>query len=198
MTASTADVGALRRHVRASQHARSYPLLVIGALLLNYGAVNFGTHPVAWIYGAPLAFVIIWGLSKLNESKVGVGIGRTDYLVAAGFVFVASTAVTIYPFNSSLGPESLIGVWVAIVGLAVVAIALFARDGVLTTAGAVVVAAGALIGVLSHRYTGQRYGEGTQFLPQLWPSEWTAILGAVLAVAGLGVYLIERRRLTAQ
>jgi hypothetical protein len=166
---------------------------VIGALFINYGAENFGSHPVTWKYGAPLAFVVVWGLSKLNESKVGVGIGRADYLVAAAFVFIASTIVTIYPFNSSLHPDSLLGVWVAIVGIALLAVALVGRDIVLVTAGGVVIGAGVLVAALSHRYTGQQYGEASQFLPQLWAPEWIALAGAVLAIAGLGLYLGERR-----
>jgi hypothetical protein len=193
MATTTADVGAIRRHVHVTQHARSYPLLVIGALMTNYGAVNFAAHPVSWKYGAPLAFVIIWGLSKLNEAKTGVGTGRADYLVAAGFVFVASTAVTIFPFNSSLRIESLMGVWVAIVGLALLAIAFVSRDLVLVAGGLIVTGTGVVTGLLSDGHAHQMYGEGSRFLPQFWTAEWIAIVGIAVAIFGLALYMRERR-----
>lgn len=43
---ATADLGALRGQVRAAQHIRSFPLLVIGALLVNYGVDSFAAQPV--------------------------------------------------------------------------------------------------------------------------------------------------------
>src|SRR3954464_9915136 len=92
------DVGRIRGRVRAAQHARSYPLLVIGALFVNYGAHAFFPKPLEWPYGATLAFILVWFLSKVNESQVGVGVGRADYLVAAGFVFAATNLMLIDPF----------------------------------------------------------------------------------------------------
>src|SRR4051795_611366 len=84
MTAAAApDLDAIRDRVRATQHARSLPLLVIGALLVNYAVVSFAPQPVAWRYGAPLAFLVIWGLGKANEIRVGVGTGRGAHTPAA-------------------------------------------------------------------------------------------------------------------
>ena len=185
MTATATDVGAIRKRVRATQHARSFPLLVIGALLVNYGANNFFPKPIAWQYGAPLAFFLIWALSKLNESQTGVGTGRVDYLVAAGFVFAAVNMATVAPFSNALREESLHSVWVVIVGLALLALGLVPRDAVLIAAGAVISATGALTGLLSHRYSGQRYGPENFFVQQTWANEYIAIVGAALATVGL-------------
>ena len=96
----TADLDALRDRVRATQHARSLPLLVIGALLVNYGVSSFAPYPMQWRFAAPLAFVLIWALGKLNETVAGVGPGRADYLVAAGVVFIASNLLLLDTISS--------------------------------------------------------------------------------------------------
>src|SRR4051795_11645130 len=126
------DLEALRDRVRATQHARSLPLLVIGALLVNYGVASFAPHPVQWRYGAPLAFVLIWALGKLNEATSGVGPGRADYLVAAGIVFIASNLLLLYRgFLEGAHFHRLVGVWVLIVGIALAVLSRPARDRVL-------------------------------------------------------------------
>ncbi len=52
----------VRNRTRAAQHVASYPLLAIGVLLVNYGAVNFARSPVEWRFAGALAFVVLWGL----------------------------------------------------------------------------------------------------------------------------------------
>src|SRR5947209_9788731 len=110
---NTPDFDALRHRVRASQHARSVPLLVIGALLVNYSVVSFASQPVAWRYGAPLAFVLIWALGKVNETNTGVGPGRGDYLIAAAVVFIV-TNLLLMPSTLHEGDRvhQLFGAWV--------------------------------------------------------------------------------------
>src|SRR3954467_12014627 len=113
------DLEALRDRVRATQHARSVPLLVIGALLVNYGVASFAPHPVQWRYGAPLAFIVIWALGKLNETTSGVGPGRADYLVAAGIVFIATNLLLLdHALLAGARFHRLIGAWVVVVGVA--------------------------------------------------------------------------------
>src|SRR3954451_8202696 len=134
--AADPDLDAIRDRVRATQHARSVPLLVIGALLVNYSVVSFASQPVAWRYGAPLAFVLIWVLGKVNETSVGVGSSRADYLIAAAAAFIATNLLLL---DTSLRMGSnihmLFGLWVVIVGATLAGLALPVRDHVLLLAG---------------------------------------------------------------
>jgi hypothetical protein len=145
-----------------------------------------------WPYGATLAFILVWFLSKVNETQVGVGIGRADYLVAAGFVFAASNLVQVAPFSDHLHSGSAAGVWVLIVGVALLGIAVARRDLTLTGLSLVIVVGGLFVGLLAHRY-GNTYGNGQFVLPTNWAGEVTALLGAALAAIGLGFYVVERR-----
>src|SRR3954451_2051585 len=121
--AADPDLDAIRDRVRATQHARSLPLLVIGALLVNYAVVSFAPQPVSWRYGAPLAFLLLWAFGKLNEIKVGVGPGRADYLVASGAVFIATNLLLLdTSLREGANVHQLFGGWVVIVGLALVAL----------------------------------------------------------------------------
>src|ERR1700757_384864 len=123
------DFGALRKRVRATQHVRSVPLIVVGILLVNYGTNLFAPSPVEWRFGAPLAFVGIWAAMKANETLTGVGGRRTDYLIAAGFVFTATSLVLMRPFSRWVtDPFRIQGIWVAIVGVALLSVALAAAD----------------------------------------------------------------------
>src|SRR5436190_17801842 len=120
---ATPDFAELRSRVRATQHARSLPLLVIGALLVNYAVVSFASQPVAWRYGAPLAFLLVWAFGKLNEIKVGVGPGRADYLVASGAVFIATNLLLLdTSLREGANVHELFGYWVVIVGVALAAL----------------------------------------------------------------------------
>jgi hypothetical protein len=186
------DVTALQKRVRADQRARSIPLLVVGVLLVNYGVNGFTNHPMAWQYGAPLAFVGIWALSKLNETRTGVGLGRTDYLVAAAFVFMATELFMLRPLTQwfrSFGRVE--GVWTIAVGLALVGIAVVAADMIIAGAGMAVMAGGiyALIegandvSVLPQRYI---------FQAQPTHEAVIAYTGIVLVLAGLWSYRSER------
>src|SRR5689334_10603913 len=128
-TALDVDFGGLRRKVRAAQHARSVPLLILGVLLVNYGAVWFAPSRVPWRFGAPLAFVAVWVALRLVETRTGVGAMRgADYLVAGGFVFTATNIVQVRPFTHSIDLNRLPGVWVIIVAVALVGVALLASD----------------------------------------------------------------------
>lgn len=189
-----ADYDELRRRVRGTQHARSIPLLVIGGLLVNYSVGDFLTSgPVSWRYGAPLAFVIIWALGKVNELRVGVGPARGDYLIAAGAVFVATN---IPMFFSRLGGENydfheLVGVWVTIVGIALLVLSRAARDWVLAVAGLAVTGAGIVMAAIGS----VTFGPGTSTYGVFDRSGsilLIAFVGAALGLAGLVLYRSER------
>lgn len=192
--ASAAELGALRSQVRAAQHLRSFPLLVIGALLVNYGVTNFVPQPISWRYGAPLAFVLVWALGRANEVRVGVGPGRADYLVAAGFVFAATNLVLLRPFvNSSLTFAEIEGIWVVIVGVALAVIGRADHDGVVGAAGIVVMATGAVVAIDGRTSDFGFTVNGASGLPtQSWPNVTVAVVGAVLAISGLLLYRRER------
>lgn len=190
------DLDALRANVRAAQHSRSLPLVVLGALLLNYGLTAFEPQPIAWRYGAPLAFVLIWVLAKLNEARIGVGVGRFDYLVAAGFVFTAVNVVFLHPISSWLNLFQLEGLWVAIVGLALGALATTRRDPVLRLVAAALIAIG--VGITAGAYGSDVagfYRTGTLPSPSAWPNQVISVVGVALAVVGFLYYRREREQL---
>jgi len=187
-----ADLGALRHRVRASQHARSLPLLVIGALLVNYSVVSFASQPVAWRYGAPLAFVLIWALGKVNETSVGVGSSRADYLIAAAAAFIATNLLLL---DTSLRMGSnihmLFGLWVVIVGATLAGLALPVRDHVLLLAGLAVAAAGVVMAIFSPA-DGFFPITGADSLTRVWTLWLLAGVGTVLGLTGLLLYRRER------
>jgi hypothetical protein len=84
-----AGLDALRRRVRADQRGSSLPLIVIGAVTFHYAAYRFMAPPLAWVYAAPLAFVVVWALQRRRETTVGVGAARDDTLVVAFVVWTA-------------------------------------------------------------------------------------------------------------
>jgi hypothetical protein len=189
---ATTDLNALRGQVRAAQHVRSFPLLVVGGLLVNYGVVNFAPQPVAWRYGAPLAFVLLWALGKLNETRVGIGPARADYLVAAGFVFTATNLVFLNVFLRNVNSAEITGIWVVIVGIAVLGIARATRDGLIATAGLLVMATG-IVAAIAARFTDALFTVGAGgILNQSWPNELISVVGAVFATVGLLLYRRER------
>lgn len=193
---STEQLAGLRARVRATQHARSMPLVVIGALLLNYGVTSFEPHPVAWRYGAPLAFVFLWGLAKVIEANVGVGTGRFDYLIAAGFVFTAVNALLLRPFTSWFNLFQLEGLWVVIIGAALFALARTTRDRVLTLVALLLVVVGVIVAVGTHRSGVAGFYRGGSFpSPNAWPNQLISGLGVALAVLGLAYYGREREQL---
>jgi hypothetical protein len=189
---STPDFDALRHRVRATQHARSVPLLVIGALLVNYGVASFAPHPVQWRYGAPLAFVVIWALGKLNETTSGVGPGRADYLVAAGIVFIATNLLLLdHALLAGVRFHSLIGAWVLIVGVALLVLSRTARDRVLLVAAVAVMLTGLVVGIFGQSDFGFS-GSPLLELGHNWSTELVAAVGAVMGVTGLLLYRRER------
>jgi hypothetical protein len=143
--ATEVDFGALRHRVRATQHTRSVPLIMLGVLLVNHGAMSFAPSPVPWRFGAPLAFVAVWVALKINETRTGVATARADYLVAGGFVFTATNIVAVRPFAQGL-PDAmrLPGVWTIIVALALLGVAIAVPDWLL-------IVAALLIGALTDR-----------------------------------------------
>ena len=193
-TETPLDIDALRSRVRTTQHARSLPLLVIGALLVNYGVANFAPYPVAWRYGAPLAFVLIWALGKVNESQAGIGPGRADYLVAGGFVF---TATNLLLLDSSLfdGPNvnRLNGECVIVVGVTLAFMSFAARDWALAMAAVSIVATGIAVALLGPAYFGPG-GPGTSGFGRPWSGTFVTLDGALLAITGLLLYRRERRQ----
>jgi hypothetical protein len=189
---SASDYDELRRHVRATQHARSLPLLVIGGLLVNYAVTNFQSSPVAWRFGAPLAFVLIWALGKLNEQARGVGAPRGDYLVAAGVVFIATNLLALITrFAVGANFRDLIGAWVVIVGLALAALSRASRDPVMLGAGLLVIAAGVVMAAFGTADFGIGLHPWTVFT-RSWSILLIAAVGAVLGLTGLLLYRSER------
>jgi hypothetical protein len=193
-TQAIPDFGDLRGKVRATQHARSIPLLVIGALLVNYGVSNFAPTPIQWRYAAPLAFVLIWALGKLNEHRVGVGPGRADYLVAAGLVFIASSVLLSlkrFTVGGTTYYFQLTGAWIVIVGIALASVVWSMRDRVLILGGAAVTAAGAALFAV-HPSNEFNPAIGFVGIERTWQMTMVVALGAVLGVAGLLLYRHER------
>lgn len=185
------DPNAIRERVRAAQHGRSFPLLVIGVLLVNYGAVNFSDEPLAWRYAAPLAFLGVWLLFKLNETRVGVGTPRADYLVAAGVVFTATSLTVVRPFSEWLYlPSRLAGVWLVIVGLTLIILGWFSTDPFLMLAGAGVVGAGIVNAAMSAGAVEPGFGRQGVLL-QPWPYILVAAVGALITLGGLVSYRQE-------
>jgi lysylphosphatidylglycerol synthetase-like protein (DUF2156 family) len=172
------------------------PLIVIGALLLNYGLTSFEPHPVAWRYGAPLAFVLLWGLAKVIEANAGVGTGRFDYLIAAGFVFTAVNALLLRPFTSWFNLFQLEGLWVVIIGAALFALARTTHDRLLTLVALLLVVVGVIVTVATHRSGVAGFYRGGSFpSPNAWPNQLISGLGVALAVLGLAYYGREREQL---
>jgi hypothetical protein len=162
--------------------------------LVNYGVVGFRPSPVPWRFGAPLAFVLVWLLSKANERQTGVGTGRADYLVAAGFVFAATNATMLRPITNPLRslPRAE-GIWVVIVGVALLGVARAAVDGLLLAAGAAIVGVGALVIVTGSRWTQDGNLPGVSLFPQQPLTEVViAALGLVFVLAGMWLYRRER------
>jgi hypothetical protein len=187
-----ADFDDLRRHVRGTQHARSYPLLVMGALLVNYAVAGFlQSAPVQWRYGAPLAFVLVWGLGKFNEQSTGVGAARGEYLVAGGCVFIATNLLLLLTrFSGGTDFHELVGLWVVIVGVGLAAVSRAGRDPVIASAGAVIVITGIVMAA---------FGSVDPIAASTWwvfVRSWSVVLialtGAALGVAGLLLYRGER------
>ncbi|MBV9096555.1 MAG: hypothetical protein JO079_00735 [Frankiaceae bacterium] len=187
---TASDYADLRRHVRGSQHARSFPLLVIGGLLVNYAVTNFQSSPVDWRYGAPLAFVLIWALGKINEQARGVGAPRGDYLVAAGAVFIATNSLLLFT-RFAADFRGLVGAWVIIVGVALVVLSRASRDAVLLAAGLTVVAAGAVVAEAGTVYFGSSI-QGWTFFARGWSILLIAAVGTLLGLTGLLLYRSER------
>jgi hypothetical protein len=189
---SAEDLQALRRRVRTLQHARSFPLLVFGALFINYGVTGFGPSPVQWRYGAPLAFVLVWVLLKVNESTVGVGTGRVDYLAAAFVVFALTSLTLIQRFIEHLRGASLPGIWVGIVGLALLFVAWSAGDRLLALLAMMTVAVGGFTAVFGYHH--DIYFDSEKTLSLFFPQNVLVIgLGSLLALVGLITYRQERR-----
>ncbi|HET6818424.1 MAG TPA: hypothetical protein VFH66_14445 [Mycobacteriales bacterium] len=189
---SAPDFDALRNRVRATQHARSLPLLVIGALLVNYSVVSFASQPVAWRYGAPLAFVLVWALGKLNETNVGVGPARGDYLIAAAIVFIATNLLLLdTSLREGTRLHEMFGAWVVIVGAALAALSVPTRDHVLLLAGVAVGVAGAAIFIFGPADIFFPMG-GADSITRAWTLWLLAGVGAALGLTGLGLYRRER------
>jgi hypothetical protein len=185
------DVTALQKRVRADQRARSIPLLVIGALLVNYGVNGFANHPIAWQYGAPLAFVGIWVLFKVNESRTGVGPGRTDYLAAAAFVFMATELVMLRPFTEWIKSVGRVeGIWTVVVGVALLGIGAVAADLAIVVAALVVAVAGIYAVIEGANHT----SVPVSYVFQSQPTHGAVIgyTGVVLVLAGFWFYRSER------
>ena len=184
----------LRQQTRAAQHATSYPLLVVGVLLLNYGVVGFTSQPVAWRYAGALAFVALWALGKANEYATGVGT-RGDYLAIAGGVFVA-TQLTFTDWVARyhwFSQARLQGIWVIIVGLGLVASGFSIRTRTLVAWGTATCATGIVLGIQrTPAWAFQFVAQGGTLMVSS-QARYVVILGLVLTLAGFAVFVRERR-----
>lgn len=181
----------VRSRTRAAQHIASYPLLVIGVLLVNYGAVNFSSRPVEWRYAGALAFVVLWGLGKVNESQIGVGPARGDYLAIAAGVFTATQLTLIDPISGWITYERIQGVWVAIVGAGLLALALSRHERGLVVWAVAIVAFGIGWSITDYGYWSSSFSSSPLVFqgPQTAP---VAFVGVLLTVVGLVTYQRER------
>jgi hypothetical protein len=182
----------LRRRTRAAQHVSSYPLLAIGVLLLNYGVVGFSGRPIDWRYAAALVFVALWALGKAGETTTGLGAPRGDYLVAAAGVFALTQLTLMTPVVNWLGFFRLQGVWVAIVGLGLLAVARARGERRLLSWALLVCITGVAVAIANYSHwasvTSGRVVVhlGNQNVP-------VALLGLLLTIAGVVAYERERR-----
>ena len=185
------NVVEVRRRTRAAQHIASYPLLVVGVLFVNYGVFNFIGQPVQWRYGSALAFVALWGLGKLNESEIGVGPARGDFLAVAAGVFTATQITSMDWVARRLGFDRLAGTWVLIIGAGLLAVGLARHERIVAAAGAAVAAAGLALAIADNSPLALSNSSGAFVrIGQNLPVVWT---GVALTVAGLVTYERERR-----
>jgi hypothetical protein len=189
---AAATVESARKRTRAAQHVGSYPLLVIGVVLVNYGIIGFNDSPVAWRFAGALAFVVLWGLGKMNESEVGIGPARGDYLAIAAGVFTATQLTLVNRVLSALDFSQLQGLWVVIVGAGLIALGLSRHERALLAWGGLVVAVGAGLVVNDSTAFGGGLSNGRV---EGIPTQVTAVvvLGVALTIAGLATYGRERR-----
>jgi hypothetical protein len=182
----------VRSRTRAAQHITSYPLLVVGVLFVNYGTVNFLSSPVEWRFAGALAFVVLWGLGKVNESQVGIGPARGDYLAIAAGVFTATQLTLLDPVPGWISYERMQGVWVAIVGAGLLALGLGRHERSLVVWGSAIVVFGVAFSITDYAYWSTK--SSSSFLvaggPQSGP---IALLGALLTIVGLVTFERERR-----
>ena len=188
------EVDQLRQQTRAAQHATSYPLLVVGVLLLNYGVVGFTSQPVSWRYAGALAFVALWALGKANEYATGVG-RRGDYLAIAGGVFVA-TQLTFTDWVARyhwFSQARLQGIWIVIIGLGLVASGFSIRTRTLVAWGTATCATGIVLGIQrTPAWAFQFVAQGGSLMVGS-QARYVVILGLVLTLAGFAVFVRERR-----
>jgi hypothetical protein len=193
------SVEEVRQRTRAAQHARSFPLLVLGVLFINYGTVGFTAEPVAWRYAGALAFVVMWGLAKANEYATGVGPSRVDYLAAACLVFVLTqlTFLNRVVFARWATVYRLEGLWVGIVGLGLLAVGLAGRAPTLVGWAIAVCGVGAAQFFIGYQlWTTNSYFPGVPSAHAVigLPQPYIVIgLGVVLTLAGLVTFARERR-----
>ena len=183
----------VRNRTRAAQHITSYPLLVIGVLFVNYGAVTFQSRPVEWRYAGALAFVVLWGLGKVNEAQVGIGPARGDLLAIAAGVFTATQLTLLDPIAGWIPSfDRLQGVWVAIVGAGLLALGATRRERGLVAWGVIVTAVGVALAATDFGYWSSKSSSSplVAYAPQSGP---VALLGVLLTVVGLVTYERERR-----
>jgi hypothetical protein len=167
-------------------------LLAIGVLLLNYGVVGFAARPVEWRYAAALAFVALWAAGKANESSTGLGAPRGDYLVAAAGVFALTQLSLMDPVVTWLGFFRLQGVWVAIVGLGLVAVARARSEYMLLGWALLVCVVGVVLAIANYSHWAV-VSDGTTIMHLGNQNVPVAVLGLVLTIAGVVAYERERR-----
>jgi len=189
---AAATVESVRKRTRAAQHVGSYPLLVIGVVLVNYAVVGFTNSPVPWRFAGALAFVTLWGLGKINESEVGIGPARGDYLAIAAGVFMATQLTLLNRVVDALDYSQLQALWVAIVAAGLIALGLSRHETALIAWGGVVVAVCAVL----YLNDSTQFTSGVSFGRVIGiPTQSTVavVLGVVLTLAGLVTYGRERR-----
>lgn len=175
------EVERLKARVRADRWATSLPLFVFGVLTLLSSLVDeAGPIDVAWSYwvvAAPLGFVFIAWYERRRAVRWGVGEGPVRYGVAAIVVFIAFY-LPIPPFVTEFAP-------LAVVGFALLVVAVLQRDVYLALSAAVLGVVGGF----------EVFGWASQGLSMIAEALGLPYLGRAVVdnswvVVGLGVFLL--------
>ena len=128
----------------------------------------------------------------MNETHVGVGPARADYLAIAAGVFTATQLTLIDPISGWISYERIQGIWVAIIGAGLLALALARHERGLVVWAVAIAAFGVAWSITNYGYWSSKFSSSplVGLGPQTAP---VALLGALLTVVGLVTYHRERR-----
>ncbi len=127
----------------------------------------------------------------MNESQVGVGPARGDYLAIAAGVFTATQLTLIDPVPGWVTYERMPGIWVAIVGGGLLALGLGRHERGLVGWAVAIMVFGVVWSITDYGYWSSKFSSSplVGLGPQSGP---VALLGVLLTVVGLVTYQRER------